>query len=168
MTRLQEIIITTAERSKEIKKLETQNLIRKIAPRVYTSSLEEAPEKIIRRNWYRIVSDLFPDAFLSHRSALERMPTPEGHLYLTRSYKNTVELPGLTLHFSKGSAPLEDDLLFFGNLKVSGLARAWLENLQRTRGTGEEAKTLSREQFEEKIEAFLRVKDEDAINRVRD
>lgn len=168
MSRLQEIIIGTAERSKEIRKLENQGLVRKIAPRIYTSSLEEAPKKIIRRNWYRLVSDLFPDAFLSHRSALERMPTPEGHLYLTRSYKNTVELPGLTLHFSKGPAPLEDDLLFFGNLKVSGLARAWLENLQRTKGSGEEAKTLGREQLEEKIEAFLRVKGEDAINQVRD
>ncbi len=168
MNRLQEIIVGTTERSKEIRKLEGQGLIRKIAPRVYTSSLEEAPEKIIRRNWYRIVSELFPEAFLSHRSALERMPTPEGHLYLTRSYKNIVELPGLTLHFSKGPAPLEDDLLFFGNLKVSSLARAWLENLQRTRGSGEEAKALSREQLEEKMEAFLRVKGEDAVNQVRD
>ena len=151
MSRLQEIVIGTTERSKEIRKLESQGMIRKIAPRVYTSSLEEAPEKVIRRNWYRIVSELFPDAFLSHRSALERLPTSEGHLYLTRSYKNIVELPGLTLHFSKGPASLEDDLLFFGNLKVSSLARAWLENLQRTKGSGEEAKTLSREQLEEKM-----------------
>jgi hypothetical protein len=168
MTRLQEIIIGTAERSKEIRKLEDQGLIRKIAPRVYTSSLEEPPEKIIRRNWYRLISDLFPDAFLSHRSALERIPTPEGHLYLTRSYKNTVGLPGLTLHFLKGPPPLEDDALFFGNLKVSSLARSWLENLQRTKGTGEEAKTLSRERLEEKVEAFLRVKGEEAVNQVRD
>ena len=168
MNRLQEIIIGTAARSKEIRKLESQGLIRKIAPRVYTSNLDEAPEKIIRRNWYRLISDLFPDAFLSHRSAMERMPTPEGHLYLTRNYKNTVELPGLTLHFLRGPLPLEDDPLFFGNLKVSGLARAWLENLQRTKGSGQETKVLSREQLEEKIEAFLRVKDEDAVNQVRD
>jgi prophage maintenance system killer protein len=168
MSRLQEIIIGTADRSKEIRKMENHGLIRKIAPRIYTSSLEEAPEKIIRRNWYRLISDLFPDAFLSHRSALERMPTPEGHLYLTHSYRNSVELPGLTLHFLKGPQPLEDDPLFFGNLKVSGLARAWLENLQRTKGSGEETKTLSREQLEEKIEAFLRVKDEEAVNQVRD
>jgi hypothetical protein len=168
MNRLQEIIVGTTKRSKEIRKLESQDLIRKIAPRIYTSNLEETPEKIIRRNWYRAVSDLFSDAFLSHRSALERMPTPEGHLYLTRSYKNTVELPGLTLHFSRGPAPLEDDLPFFGNLKVSSLARAWLENLQRTRGSGEEAKTLKREQLEEKIEAFLRVKGEGSVNQARD
>lgn len=168
MTRLQEIIIGTKEKSKEIGKLEKQGLLRKIAPRVYTSSLEEAPEKIVRRNWYRLVSDLFPEAFLSHRSALERMPTPEGHLYLTRSYKGTLELPGLILHFSKGPEPLEDDTLFFGSLKASSLARAYLENFQRTKGSGEESKTLNQRQLEEKIEAFLRIKGEDALNQVRD
>ncbi|HTE25732.1 Fic family protein [Flavitalea sp.] len=168
MDRIQEIIVGTKERSKEIGKLEDQGLVRKIAPRVYTSSLEEAPEKVVRRNWYRLVSELFPDAFLSHRSALERMPTSGGHLYLTRSYKGTVELPGLILHFIKGPEPLGDDVLFFGNLKASGLARAYLENLQRTKGSGEESKTLSREQLEEKIDAFLRVKGEDTLNQVRD
>ncbi|MGL6267640.1 MAG: hypothetical protein ACRC2O_06920, partial [Chitinophagaceae bacterium] len=168
MSRIQEIIVGTKERSKEIGKLEDQGLLRKIAPRVYTSNLEEAPEKVVRRNWYKLVSDLFPDAFLSHRTALERMPTAKGHLYLTHSYKGTVELPGLTLHFIKGPNPLNDDAVFFGNLKASGLARAYLENLQRTKGSGEESKTLSREQLEEKIEAFLRVKGEDALNLVRD
>lgn len=168
MSRIQEIIVGTKERSKEIGKLEDQGLLRKIAPRVYTSNLEEAPEKVVRRNWYKLVSDLFPDAFLSHRTALERMPTAKGHLYLTHSYKGTVELPGLTLHFIKGPNPLNDDAVFFGNLKASGLARSYLENLQRTKGSGEESKTLSREQLEEKIEAFLRVKGEDALNLVRD
>jgi len=52
MTRLQEIIIGTKERSKENGKWYKAGLIRKIAPRVYTSNLEETPEKIIRRNWY--------------------------------------------------------------------------------------------------------------------
>jgi hypothetical protein len=168
MNRLQEILISTTERSKEIRKLEAQGLLKKIAPRVYTSSLAEAPEKVVRRNWYRLVSDLFPKAFLSHRSALERMPTSGGHLYLTRSYKGTIELPGLTLHFSEGPEPLDDDTLFFGNLKASGLARAYMENLQQTKGSGEESKTLSREQLEEKIESFLRAKGAEALNQVRD
>jgi len=140
MNRLQEIIIGTKERSKEIGKLEKEGLVRKIAPRMYTSSLEEEPGKVIRRNWYRLVSELFPEAFLSHRSALERIPTPGGHLYLTRSYKGVVGFNGLILHFIKGPAPLEDDALFFGNLRASGLSRAYLENLQRTKGSGEESK----------------------------
>jgi len=168
-SRLQEILVATKDKSKKIGKLEKQGLVRKIAPRLYTSSLQEAPEKIVRRNWYRILSDMYPDAFLSHRSALERMPTPSGHIYLTHTYTDTIQLPGLTLHFLKGPAPIiPGDELFFGNLRASGLARAYLENLQTSRGFGEESKTLSREELEEKMESFLRVKGEDAFNQIRD
>lgn len=73
--RLQEIIVGSKDKSKEIGKLEKEGLIKKIAPRLYTSNMAEASEIIVRRNWYRILSELYPEAFLSHRSALERMPT---------------------------------------------------------------------------------------------
>lgn len=166
--RLQEIIVGSKENSREINKLEKGGLIRKIAPRLYTSNMTEESKIVVRRNWYRILSDLYPEAFLSHRSALERMPTKEGHIYLTHSYTDNIDLPGLTIHFLKGPEPLADDELFFGNLKASGLARAYLENLQSTRKTGEESKTLSREQLEEKMESFVRVKGEEALNQLRD
>ena len=168
ISRLQEIIVSTAEKSEEIKKLERQGQLRRIAPRIYTSNLEESPERILRRNWYQLLSDLFPDALISHRTALESKPTQTGHLYLTRAHRSALELPGLTLHFSKGPAPLEDDPLFYGKLRVSGTARAWLENLERTRDTGGDSKTISREQLEEKIESFLRVKGEAVLNATRD
>ncbi|MBA4140435.1 MAG: Fic family protein [Segetibacter sp.] len=169
MTRVQEILIGSKERSKEIKKLLKQNLIRKIAPRLYTTNMREEPEKIVKRNWYNILSELFPEAFLSHRSALERMPTLNGHIYLTNTYKDNIALPGLTIHFIEGPAPIHpDDALFFGNTRVSGLARAYLENLQSTRGKGDESKILGREQLEEKMEAFIRVKGEEALNQVKD
>jgi Fic/DOC family len=166
--RLQEIIVGLKDKSKEIGKLEKEGLIKKIAPRLYTSNMIEPSEIIVRRNWYRILSELYPEVFLSHRSALERMPTKSGHIYLTHSYTDITELPGITIHFLKGHLPITDDELFFGNLKVSGLARAYMENLQSSRGNGEESKTLSREQLEEKIESFLRVKGEDALNLVKD
>src|SRR5579863_3893027 len=168
ISRLQEIIVSTTEKSKETKKLERQGLLRQIAPRIYTSNLEDSPERILRRNWYQLLSDLFPDTLLSHRTALESKPTQTGHLYLTRPHRGILELPGLTLHFSKGPAPLEDDPLFYGKLRVSGTARAWLENLERTRDTGGDSKTISREQLEEKIESFLRVKGDSALNAIRD
>src|ERR1700677_269191 len=105
-SRLQEIITGAKERSKEINKLEKQGLVKKIAPRLYTSSLEEAAEKIVSRNWFRILSELYPEALLSHRSALERRPTPHGHIYLTYTYTDNIELPGLHIHFLKGPVPL--------------------------------------------------------------
>ncbi len=167
--RLQEIIIGSNERNKEIQSLIKQKLIRKIAPRLYTSVLDETPEKTVGRNWYRVVSELYPDSMLSHRSALERRPTVGGHLYLTYTYTDNIDLPGLRLHFLKGPAALEPgDAPFFGNLRASGLARAYLENLQTSRSKGEESKTLTRVELEEKMEAVLRVRGEKALNQIRD
>lgn len=164
--RLQEII--TGSRTKEINNLERSGQVKKIAPKIYTSNLEETPEVIVRRNWYRILSDLYPEALLSHRSALERMPTIKGRIYLTYTYTDIIELPGIIIHFLKGHKPLDDDGLFFGNLRASGLARAYLENLQQSRVSDEASKTLTREQLEEKIESFLRVKGDIVLNQVRD
>src|SRR6185437_1857830 len=166
--RLQEIIIGAKERSKEIGKLEKDGLLKKIAPKIYTSNLEEAAEIIIRRNWYSLLADLYPEAVLSHRSALERMPTTEGHIFLTTTYTQNIELPGLTIHLLKGNKPMEDDLPFFGSLRASGLARAYLENLQPSRGTGDRVKTLSKEELEKKLESYLRSKGENGLNEVRD
>ncbi len=167
--RLQEVLVGKKESAKEINKLLQQGLIRKIAPRLYSSNLVDSPELIIRRNWYHLLSALYPQAFLSHRSALERKPTTEGHIYLTYSYNDKIVLPGLTIHFIKGHPAIEvEDTLFFGNLKASGLARAFLENIQSSRKLSETSKTFSRIELEEKIESFLRVKGEIALNQVRD
>ncbi len=166
--RLQEIITGSKEKSREITKLAKDGLIKKIAPRIYTSNLEEPAEIIVRRNWYRILSELYPKALLSHRSALERMPIKTNGIYLTYSYTDIIELPGITIHFLKGHSPLNDDELFFGKLRASGLARAYLENLQESQGNREESKTLSREQLEEKMESILRVKGDTALNQIRD
>jgi hypothetical protein len=166
--RFQEIIIGTTEKTREIKKLEKQRQLRKIAPRLYSSNMEENPETIIRRNWYRILSELYPEAFLSHRSALERIPTAGGHIYLTYTYTDNIILPGLSIHFLKGPEPLEDDTLFFGNTRASGYARAYLENLQSSRTTAETSKTLDRGGLEERIESFLRANGEAALNTIRD
>lgn len=168
VSRLNEVIISTAESSKAIKRMERSGDLRKLAPRIYTSNLEETAERILRRNWYHLLSELFPDALVSHRSALEFKPTASWGLYLTRSYRGKLELPGLTLHFNAGPPPLDDDLHLYGRLRVSGTARAYLENLEQTKDTGGERKTLTREQLEEKIESFLRTKGEAALNAVRD
>ncbi len=60
--RLQEIVLGSSDKaaSKRIKSFEKQQLIKKIAPRIYTSNLEEGPETIIRRNWFRILAHQYP------------------------------------------------------------------------------------------------------------
>lgn len=45
--------------------------LRTLLPRVYTSNLTDTPEQIVRRNLALILGQLYPDALISHRSALE-------------------------------------------------------------------------------------------------
>ena len=49
--------------------------LRKIAPKVYTTNMEDSPETIVARNLFYILGQLFPHAVISHRSAFELNPT---------------------------------------------------------------------------------------------
>ncbi|MFN5168156.1 MAG: Fic family protein [Cyclobacteriaceae bacterium] len=170
LSTVQEIIFASSEKkeSRRITELVKAKLIRKIAPRIYTSNLEEEPALIIKRNWYRILANQFPEALLSHRSALEFKPTPEGHIFLTYSYTSNVSLPGLTIHLLKGPKPIDGDAPFFEDLFASQEARAFLENLQETRKQGEESKTLPVSVIEERLETIIRARGEHALNVLRD
>lgn len=166
---LQEILFGSSDKSesKRIKSLEKKGQIRKIAPKIYTSNLQDSEDIIIRRNWLQILSSQYPGAMLSHRSALEYKPTQNGHIFLTYTYTKNIKLPGLIIHFFKGS-PVAGDRNFFGDLYVSQESRAFLENLQESRGPIENSKTLSKEQVEEKLEMILKVQNETSLNNIRD
>ena len=83
--RLPELLYSSSDSatSQRISKLEKSGVIRKIAPRIYTSNLDEAPEAIIRRNIFKILGNQYPNALLSHRSALEFKPSLANHLFVT-------------------------------------------------------------------------------------
>src|ERR1022692_164456 len=118
---LQEVLFGSIDKleSKKIKNLEKKGLIKKVAPRIYTSNLQESAEVIVKRNWFHILSKQYPDAMLSHRSALEFRPTPEGHIFLTYTYTKNIKLPGLVIHFLEGPKPIEGDNVFIEKLLVS-------------------------------------------------
>ena len=152
----------------QISKLLKSGVIRKIAPRVYSSNLVEPAEGIIRRNLFQILGNLYPETILSHRSAFEFQPTKTGQLFLTTSYTKKVRLPGVSLHFLEGPAPMEGDNKFSGELHVSQKARAFLENFQVSRKMGSESKCLSLPEIEARLEQIIRVNGEDEINKLRD
>jgi hypothetical protein len=169
-SRFQEIIFASSDKkeSAKISSYLKKEVIRKIAPRIYTSNLKEEPEKIIRRNWYKILAHLYPDALLSHRSALEFKPTPNGHVFLTYLYTKNINIPGLTIHFLEGKTQIEGDNPFFDDLHSSQEARAFLENMQSSRLRGEESKILPQEILEERLEAIVRAKGEEGLTALRD
>lgn len=167
---LQELIFSSSDKalSKQISKLEKEGRIRKIAPRIYTSNFEDAPEEIIRKNIFTILGNQYPNTVLSHRSAMEYGPTSVGDLFVTYTYTKNISLPGITLRFMEGKGPVEGDSKFFGDLYVSQQERAFLENLQVSRRSGPRSKTLPLPQLEEKLEQIIRVKGEKGLNEVRD
>ena len=167
---LQEVIFSSQEPkiSIQISKLLKSGAIRKIAPRVYSSNLDEPIEGIIRRNLFKILGNIYPGVILSHRSAFEFQPTKTGELFITTSYTKKVSLPGITLQFLEGNSIIEGDNKFSGELYVSQKARAFLENLQATKKSGSASKCLSLAEIEERLEQIIRVNGEDEINKLRD
>ena len=165
---LQEVIFTDKTISRKIKIWETQGLIKKIAPHIYSGKLQDSPEAIIRRNLFTVLGNQYEGAVISHRSAFELKPTESGDFFLTYTYTKKIQLPGIALHLLKGKGPVEGDNKFMGEIYLAQPARAFLENLQTTRRGGSEAKTLPIEVIEERLESIIRVNGEAAINHLRD
>jgi Fic family protein/uncharacterized protein (UPF0335 family) len=167
---LQEIIYGSPDStiSRQISKLEKEGLIKKIASRIYTSNLEDTPEDIIQRNIFPILGNQYPGAVLSHRSAFEFKPTSSGQIFVTYKYTKKVNLPGVTIRFMDGWTAIDGDTSFSGALMVSQRERALLENLQVSRQTGANSKTLAYPQIEEKLEKIIRVNGEKELHQVRD
>ena len=167
---LQEIIYGSPDSvtSRRISKWEDEGIVRKIASRIYTSNLEDTSEDIIRRNIFPILGNLYPDAILSHRSAFEFAPTANHQIFVTYKYTKKIQLPGITIRFMQGPKAIEGDTSFSGALMVSQRERALLENLQISRQTGADSKTLAYTHIEEKLEKIIRVNGEVELNQVRD
>lgn len=167
---ISEVLFASADKkeSKALARMVKEGVIRKISPKVYTSNLTDAPENIVRRNLFIILGRLFPKAVISHRSAIEFQPTPDGHIFLTYSYTRNVSLPGITVHLMEGKGGMPEDTPFIEGLYLSRQERAFLENLQVSKKKGEESKTLPQQVIEEKLEAIVRTNGEVALNELRD
>ena len=116
----------------------------------------------------KILGNLYSDSILSHRSAFEFKPTSTNQIFVTYSYTRKIKLPGVTINFLEGKGPVEGDQRFVDNLYVSSEARRYLENLQITKKTGPNSKTLGIPQIEEKLDDILRIKGEASLNKLRD
>lgn len=165
-----EIVISSSDSrvSQAIRRAVLDKQLRKIVPRIYTSNLIDDPKQIVQRNRYHLLGLLFPNAVMSHRSALEGGISPDGHVILTYKYSKIVNLPGLTVRLIKGPGPDEEDTPFLENLFISSRGRAFLENLQTTRARKAVPKSLSQHELEEKLDRIARVYGPEELNQLRD
>jgi hypothetical protein len=166
---LPEIFVSNVNTSSAVSKAVQARRLRKIASRLYTRNMTEAPESIVKRNWHALLKDYYPDALISDRTALENQPASDGSVFIISSGTRDLTLPGITFKPRSGHAPLESDRLFLNALRISSQPRAWLENMRpsRKRG-GAVSRTLSKEELEERLESMIRRSGEGALNRLRD
>lgn len=165
-----EIVMATSDKSESARKTEMikKGELRKIAPKVYTTNMDDAPEVIIKRNLFYILGQLYPHAVISHRSAYEMKPTESGDFFLTYTYTRNVSLPGITVHLMQGPTGTGNDMPFIENLFISSAERRVLENLQKGRARTNVSKCLPRTYIEEKLERMLQINGESGLNSFRD
>lgn len=165
---LPEVFLSTAELSRTVSKGVRAGTIRRLEGRLYTSNTTDAPEVVVRRNQWQIVALLFPGSVVSHRTALEGMPTPGGSLFLTGPYARIVRLPGLRIRQIPGPGPLDGDGHFIQTLWLASTARAMLECLGTRRVRGLESPSLPRSDIEDRIDRIIRFSGEDEAKKLRD
>lgn len=163
-----EIVFSSSESkySEAIRRGVKAGKLKKLAPRLYTSNLEDPPEQIVSRHLYQILGRLFPGGILSHRSALEGGPAKSGYIVMTYKYTKKVTLPGITVRLLKGPSPKDGDTPFMTHLFISSRARAVMENLQSARGPL--IKALSRELVEQHLVQLCNIQGVDVLNQLRD
>jgi hypothetical protein len=167
---LPEVVFASSDSadSRRIRRLVQSGHARKIAPRVYTPNMLDAPAAIVRRNLYPILGRLFPGAVVSHRTALEAKPTDDGTVFLTYKYTRTVKLPGVTVRLLKGPMALENDQPFMEGLFMSSRPRTYLENLQLARDRGSASKAVPRRTVEDALDRLCQIQGEESLNALRD
>lgn len=142
--------------------------LRRIAPKLYTANLKDAPESIIHRHLYRILAHYYPGAVVTHRSALEGGVPSGDTIFLTYKYTKRVALPGITIRLLKGKGPVDGDNPYMEGLHLASRARALLENLQPARARGGVPKSWPREEIERYLDEIARIHGEAELNRLRD
>jgi hypothetical protein len=133
---LPEVFVSGKDMTSAVSKAVKAGRLRKIGSRLYTKNLTEDADKIVKRNWYSLLKDYFPDALIADRTALENKPAADGSVFIISSGTRDIRLPGITFRPRKGRPALPNDQPFIGGLRLSSIARALLENMKRSRVRG--------------------------------
>ncbi len=166
---LPEAFVSHTAISRAVSRAVKAGQLRKLASRLYTSNLEDAPEDIVRRNLWGIVAGYFPGGLIADRTAFEAGPASDGSVCLVSDRGRRVELPGIVLRPRRGPGPVASDMPFVAGLSLSSRTRAYLENLRPSRARdGRVPRTLRRIEVEARLDRLVRTAGETGVNRLRD
>lgn len=165
---LPEVFVSTTEISASVYQAVDQGKLKKLGSRLYTQNLKDEPEILVKRNWYHLLKEYYPDALIADRTAIENKPAEDGSVFIISSKKRKTELPGITFNPRKGHGPLESDRDFINGLKLCSMPRAYLENMKNSRARSGVARTLNKVELEERLDTYLRRRGDQALNKLRD
>jgi hypothetical protein len=154
--------------SKQIYALQSRGAIKKIAPRLYTSNMDDSVDSVICRNLWRAVGLLYPGAVISERTALEMRIADDGSLFVISGKKRPVTVGNVTIRPKKGAPPQPSDMPFIEGMHMASPARIILENAQPSRAKNGVSRKFSRKELEEYLDSIIKEKGERAINKLRD
>ncbi|MCF0179512.1 MAG: Fic family protein [Bacteroidales bacterium] len=160
-----------ANEARLISKAEKAGKLRKLASRLYTTNMLDAPENIVRRNLFDILSWRLPGAILSHRSGATLRPTEKGNLYLSYTFTKRIDnIPGIILNVMEGPKVSSKDIrLGAAEIFASSESRWMLEIMQPARrGKDGESKSLPQSYVEKRLEGMINAGGEERINAFRD
>jgi len=133
---------------------------------LYTTNMVDAPELIVKKNLWQIVSMLCPGGVVSHRTALEATPSSNGQIFVTTTSDHTIALPGYQIRQINGHGPLDTDRPFLAGLRISSQPRFLLECLSGN-AYANKSPYLTQDAIEKYLDNQLS-QGEDAVNRIRD
>ena len=169
LNEMPEAFVSHTSISRAVSRAVRAGKLRKLASRLYTSNLDDAPEDIVSRNLWGIVAGYFPGALIADRTAFEAAPASDGSLCLVSKRGRGVELPGVVLRPRRGPGAIGSDMAFVSGLHLSSRARAFVENMRLSRARGGRVpRTLRRAELEERLDRLIRTAGEEGANRLRD
>jgi hypothetical protein len=165
-----EIVISTAERRREINDAVRRGLLRPIASRIYTSNRRGEPAELIRRHWPTVASAFFPRAVVTDRSAADPGMIVDGNLFLAHEGPDReINLPGLALRVRRGRGPLPSDIRF-GDKEIyrASDARLLAENMLPSRSRTTIRRRLDQREVEEYLDRLVRTAGEVRLKQLAD
>jgi hypothetical protein len=166
---LPEVFLANAAIKSAVSRALAEGRIRKLAPKLYTSNLQDPPERLVRRALWELVAAVVPGALIADRTAIENRPATDGSIFVVSTRKRDIVLPGLVIRSRRGPAPLESDRPFIGGLFLSSTARAFLDNVAPSRKRASDVRrTLTRVELEGRLDDVIRRGGPDSLNALRD
>lgn len=153
-----ETFVSHSDISRDVMRATKAGALRRLARRLYTSNMDDPPERVVSRRLWQVVAGYFPGALVADRTALENEPSADGSLFLVTEGGKDVRLPGVTLRPRRGVAALPSDRPFVAGLFVCSRARAFLENMRVSRnGKRGVSRTVPRPELERRLEEYVRL-----------